>query len=170
MKLGRFVPLAAAAAVVSVATLVQAAVTFDHGSGTGFVGKGDVQLVYGWNNRELNDYAGKVDFRVKSQIVTERSWECSNGTERSRTTTSTIRGVLSNVARQNNNSNVTGFNLRGYDSISQNNSTNSGSALDSCPGAGNVLVVAAGDPVEVDRIIEVDVRYDSGAWERLNYE
>ncbi|ALC89376.1 hypothetical protein AM500_05950 [Bacillus sp. FJAT-18017] len=41
---------------------VFASVTFDASTGTGFVGKGDVQTVLGWNNSQLQAGAGGLKF------------------------------------------------------------------------------------------------------------
>lgn len=35
-----------------------------NGDGTGFVGKGDVQSVYGWNDADMQANAGSVTFRA----------------------------------------------------------------------------------------------------------
>ena len=40
----------AAIAALAVSTAALATVTFDPATGIGFVGKGDVQLAFGWNN------------------------------------------------------------------------------------------------------------------------
>jgi hypothetical protein len=137
MKLGRFAPLAAAAAVVSVATLVQAAVTFDPPTGTGFVGKGDVQEFYTWTNRELQQSAENIKFRGVSQVKKEYEWECSGGQrERSTFTQTNTNGVLSTVTRDNKQ--VSGFLLKGYDGLPTTNSTPLTTALNNCttpPGA-----------------------------------
>jgi hypothetical protein len=53
--------LALVAVFVS-AGAVFAAVTFDPGTGKGFVGKGDVQLAFNWNNKQLQTNAKDVTF------------------------------------------------------------------------------------------------------------
>jgi hypothetical protein len=53
---------AALAAVAITATAAYAAVTFDPTTGTGFVGKGDVQLAFGWNNATAQKEAKNVTF------------------------------------------------------------------------------------------------------------
>ncbi len=65
-------------AILLTVTVAFAAVTFDPATGTGFVGKGDVQLIYGWNNKQLQDNAANVQFRANSEVVTEVSWTCTN--------------------------------------------------------------------------------------------
>jgi hypothetical protein len=49
-------------AAALLATPAFAAVTFDPDTGKGFVGKGDVQLAFTWNNKQLQDYALGVSF------------------------------------------------------------------------------------------------------------
>jgi hypothetical protein len=113
-----------------------AAVTFDPETGTGFVGKGDVQDVFGWNNKQLQDNAGSVQFRFVSEEVTETTWTCDRDAgpqtqERTRTTTTTTQGVVSSTARERNQ--ITGFNLTGYSATPTESSTSEGPPIGSCP-------------------------------------
>lgn len=55
------------AAVIFATAIASASVTFDPATGNGFVGKGDVQLVYGWNNKQLQDNASGVTFTYQAQ-------------------------------------------------------------------------------------------------------
>jgi hypothetical protein len=117
-------------AMLVAAGAVFAAVTFDPVTGTGFVGKGDVQTAFGWNNQQLQQNAGSVSFSATT--VSEQSWVCDRDAgpqtqERSRTTTT--QGVVSNIARVKNQ--ITGFNLTGYSGTPS--STTEGPALGSCP-------------------------------------
>ena len=104
-----------------------AAYTFDPATGTGFVGKGDVQLIYGYNNQQLQTNASKIDFRAIT--TSETSWTCSRPAPtpqdpnreitQQRNNTTTAQGLATTVARDNSkgkNGPVTGFNLIGYDS------------------------------------------------------
>lgn len=59
----------------SFTTAAYAAVTFDEETGTGFVGKGDVQEAFGWNNAQLQQSAGDVEFVVKS--TAEYDFDCA---------------------------------------------------------------------------------------------
>lgn len=52
-----------------VATPALAAVTFNPDDGTGFVGKGEVQLAFGWNNAALQNNASNVTFTYVSTTV-----------------------------------------------------------------------------------------------------
>jgi hypothetical protein len=114
--------------------------------GFGFVGKGDVQLVYGWNNKQLQDNAGLVDFRISSVTETESEWSCSKQNpgqpdreivqERSSTTVVTTQGLLTTVARDNSKGKdgpVTGFYLDGYEGSAGTTTSTKGPAPKSCP-------------------------------------
>lgn len=136
--------LGAAAAV-----LAFAAVTFDPATGTGFVGKGDVQLALGLNNAQLQAQAASLQFASVSTVVTEVSWVCTNDRNentqsRERTTTTSIQGVVSSVARERNQ--ITGFNLTGYSGTPTESSTTEGNPLNSCPSGPWTLTTPAGDP------------------------
>jgi hypothetical protein len=160
----------AAVAVALLATSVYAAVNFDPATGTGLVGKGDVQLVYGWNNKALQDNAGSVQFQATSEVVTEISWICTNSNnentqERERTTTTTVQGVLESVARERNQ--ITGFILNGYDGApTSTGPVTNGPPLNSCPNAaaGWSLTTPAGDPVEVSSTSTLQVSINGSDW------
>jgi hypothetical protein len=130
------------AVLVLAVTTVSAAVTFDAGTGEGFVGKGDVQLVYGWNNKDLQDNATDVEFRVNS--VSETTWTCTkpqptpNDPEKvivqNKETTTSTHGLLESVARTNSkgkDGSVTGFNLERWDG--DLSITIEGDAVGTCP-------------------------------------
>lgn len=157
----------AALLVMALAIPAFAAVTFDPATGTGFVGKGDVQLVYGYNNKQLQDNAGKVQFRAHSEVVTERSWVCTNANnentqERERATTRTIQGVVSSIARERNQ--ITGFNLTSYSGTPTESSTTDGPPLNSCPSGPWSLTSPAGDPEVVSSTSSVEVSVDGTTW------
>jgi opacity protein-like surface antigen len=137
--------IAAASALALVSTAALAAVTFDSTTGTGFVGKGDVQLALGLNNAQLQ--AATLNFTYDAAVVTERSWVCTkdngNTQERQRTTTSTTTGVVAAAARVKNQ--ITGYNLNGFSSSSSNVVSTDGPALNSCPTHWE-LTTPAGDP------------------------
>jgi hypothetical protein len=57
MKLNFKAAIAVPALCAMLATAALAAVTFDVNTGFGFVGKGDVQLAFGWNNKALQTNA-----------------------------------------------------------------------------------------------------------------
>lgn len=124
--LGITVASAAFAGLMAVASPAMAAVTFDAATGTGFVGKGDVQTVFNWTNKALQTNASTVDFRVDSTV--ETTWTCTklqelgngdiNEVVIERTTTTTTQGLVTDIARENSKGKdgaVTGFFLMGYE-------------------------------------------------------
>lgn len=171
----------AAAALATVSTAAYAAVTFDPATGRGFVGKGDVQLLYGWNNKDLQTNAANVDFRYSAVTVTEVTWECTkqqqNGEttqEKARTTTTSTQGLVTTVARENSKGKdgaVTGFNLSGYEGgAAETSSTTEGPAVNSCPAnpSGFVLSSPAGDPVEVSSTGGLEVTRNGSTWDPIS--
>lgn len=138
-------------AVVAIALLASnafASVTFVPADGTGFVGKGDVQNVLGMNNYQIQN--ASLTFTYESTVVTEVSWVCTkdgvNEQERARTTTTSISGVVSSVARVKNQ--ITGYNLNGFNGTPVKSSETEGPAINSCPSSnsGYELTTPAGDP------------------------
>ena len=115
----KFKLLALAAAFV--AGSATAAVTYDE-NGVGFVGKGDVQALYDWNNAMLQANASELQFRfIAASTVT---WVCEwwTGKEPNRQyhakESEASVGVSAAVAvdsRKNSKGQVTGFNLTGLD-------------------------------------------------------
>jgi hypothetical protein len=159
--------LIAAAASLAAAAPASAAVTFDPSTGSGFVGKGDVQVALGWNNKQLQDNAAGVSFTYETTTVQETSWTCVNQNnghvqERSRTTTATVSGVASSVARENSKGKdgaVTGFDLNGYAGGSSSNSSTAGPPLNSCPNAQSSHVLdstVVGEPETVGGGLQVN--------------
>jgi hypothetical protein len=161
------------AACLAVAGIAYAAVILDD-DGIGFVGKGDVQLVYGWNNKQLQDNAGLVQFQAVSDVVTEVSWTCTNSNNqneqiRARTTTTSIEGILSSVARVRNQ--ITGFNLNGWvGAPTVDVDGPDGPPLNSCPSGPWTLTTPAGDPVVVSATDSVEVSIDGTDWYALLVE
>lgn len=105
----------AVAACLTVAVVAYAAVTFNPETGEGFVGKGDVQRVFDWNNKQLQDNAGSVQFRART--VEEIKWDCRhtnpNAAVQERLTQITTEGLVDTIARDRNQ--ITGFILNGYE-------------------------------------------------------
>jgi hypothetical protein len=146
---------------------VSAAVTFDPDTGTGFVGKGDVQDVFGWNNRQLQNNADSVQIRANSEVVTEVSWICTNESnqhtqERERTTTSSVQGLVETVARERNQ--ITGFLLEGYDGDPVVISDTEGPQLNSCPSGPWSLTTPAGDPEVISSTVGLQVSINGDDW------
>jgi hypothetical protein len=161
----------ALALVVIGAGVALAAVTFDPDTGTGFVGKGDVQLAFGWNNKEIQNNAGAVTFQATSTEVTEVSWECTNTNneviqERARTTTTETQGVVSVVTRDNKKQ-VTGFNLTGYSGTPTESSTTDGPPVNSCPAGPWTLTTPAGEPEVISSTTTVQACYPGSGCRNL---
>jgi hypothetical protein len=138
--------------IFGIASIALASVTFNSTTGAGFVGKGDVQTIFGWNNATLQTRAASVAFRTSSSLVTEVSWICTNENnehtqERSRTTSKTVQGLIESIARVK--SQITGFNLTGYSEGAVNSESTGGPALNSCPNGPWSLTTPAGEPVVV---------------------
>jgi hypothetical protein len=175
-KLMNIKRLAAACGLVSAFVVAMAAITFDPETGEGFVGKGDVQLVYGWNNRQLQQNALNVQFRAASEVVTEYTWECIKESpferirERSTSTTSTVEALVSSIARERNQ--ITGFLLTGYEEGSFTSTTSTqGPALNTCPGVPWVYVEGSTESQIISSTGEgLQVSSDGTTWITLEVE
>ena len=116
----KIVRTAVAAALFAVTAFANAGVTFDPTTGVGFVGKGDVQLAFGWNNAQLQTNAAGVGFsyQVRQEYVAVCTWTTGEGHngEKIHNVSHTLKyGASSTVtydARTRNQ--ITGFNLTGY--------------------------------------------------------
>lgn len=110
-----------AIAAVAVATAAFAAVTLN-ANGTGFVGKGDVQLVTGWNNQQLQAHAPTVKFaaEVTDTYAAVCSWITGEGTRGEKphnvthSRTVAVNSAVDSTLRRNAQSDVNGFILTGY--------------------------------------------------------
>jgi hypothetical protein len=133
----------ASAAALMTASAAMAAVTFDTDTGTGFVGKGDVQLAFGWNNAAVQSNAKAVAIRFQQRDRYEAvcEWETITGGKTPKVIEheiTLIRNVNANVTvsvEPRTRNQVTGFNLTGFGA-----GTSSGVAPEvgsACPGAGN---------------------------------
>jgi hypothetical protein len=163
MKMKKFVRSLVAVAACGFAASAAYAYTIDE-LGEGFVGKGEVQIACGLNNRGLQqaEKDGLIFFRASSVSGTEITWECTNDKneniqERSRTTTVTTEGLVSHTARERNQ--FTGFTLDGYNgSVIVGDSVTEGPKVDSCPSGPWELTRPAGDPVALspsDSVVSV---------------
>jgi hypothetical protein len=109
----------ATVAVLAVVATAYASVTFDPETGTGFVGKGDVQTAFGWNNKALQDNAGGLTFTYASTVETEivcewMTGEGTRGEQTHRVSHQLESGVYTNIAYEARRANqITGFNLNG---------------------------------------------------------
>jgi hypothetical protein len=111
-------------ALAAVSAVALASVTFNSATGVGFVGKGDVQIIYGWNNQQLQSGAGNVQFRFQDFEVA--TWNCEKifftGPDQIehdiiqvRTNITNTEGIVASVGRLKTQ--VTGFNLNGYSTL-----------------------------------------------------
>jgi hypothetical protein len=127
---------------------VGAAVTFDPATGTGFVGKGDVQTALILNNAQMQNTA--VVFTYNATSVSEATWTCDRDAgpqtqERANITTTTTQAVASSIARVKNQ--ITGYNLTGYSSDPIVSEEVEGPAVGSCPTGWTAIDLVVGDPV-----------------------
>jgi hypothetical protein len=116
----------AAALVVGGAAVASAYTGTPLDNGQGFVGKGELQTPWGWNNQALQTKAKDVSFTVESESSYEFvcQWITGEGTRGERTHRITQRrssSVVDNVAYDARVKNqITGFNLAGFGSTAAN--------------------------------------------------
>jgi hypothetical protein len=101
-----------------------AAVEFDTETGMGFIGKGDVQLALGWNNKKMQDNATALDFTYVatqnySAVCNYWTGPTHNRKEHNvpRTTISDISAVVGYDGRSNKKGDITGFFLGGFTGV-----------------------------------------------------
>ena len=172
-KLYAAIALALAAMLVA-STAAMAAVTFNP-DGTGFVGKGDVQLIYSWNNKQLQDNASLVQFRASTTSTTE--WTCTKehpsgdptkDNVQVRSTETTTQGLVDEIARDNSkgkNGAITGFNLLGY--AGSPTVVTDGPAVGSCPDA-NSGFVYDNNPTTTPGATVLEVSINGSDWLALS--
>jgi hypothetical protein len=113
----KFSIFAVAGAIAVTATVAFAAVTFDPAEGTGFVGKGEVQEAFGWNNHALQENATHVRFTY--EVLQSVEQDCTTVDKGVHTVTgqrAKVEGVLNTIdyeARRRNQ--VNGFILEGWE-------------------------------------------------------
>jgi hypothetical protein len=144
--------LFAAVASAFIATAASAAVIFDSNTGFGFVGKGDVQLLYGWNNQKLQQNAEGVSFyydAVDTYDVT-CEWTTTTGGPNPQTIVhdvtvprhTSVSSTIAYESRKNSNGlngPVTGFNLNGFGSTTTHGTVPVIGG--SCPGASALATI-----------------------------
>jgi hypothetical protein len=138
--------------------------------GTGFVGKGDVQLVFGWNNKGLQDNHSSVSFRAVAESGTETSWVCLNQNNeneqvRTRTTTVASTGIVSSTARERNQ--ITGFMLHGWSGTATTETTTEGPQLHSCPNVNSSYVLDSSVTTDIPGSSTVQVSSNGTTWADL---
>ncbi|UBV44535.1 hypothetical protein LAJ19_17320 (plasmid) [Deinococcus taeanensis] len=125
--------------VATAPTLSAQDVAFNASTGTGFVGKGDVQLAFGWNNQALQKNAKYVTFTYNA--TESYHYDCTFtvvvGRDRvaqpqtvTRGRSAAVNATITNDARVRNQ--ITGFNLTGMSAFTSDSTV----PLDggSCPG------------------------------------
>ncbi len=123
-KLYAAIALALAAMLVASAAAI-AAVTFDPATGTGFVGKGDVQTAFGWNNKEMQQNQLGVTFEYIVEESVEQNCEENLGkgqgfaVKGERTKTQAVNSTLSDFDRKNKQ--YVGWNLTGLGTVTEEN-------------------------------------------------
>lgn len=116
----------AAAAALLVSSAAMADVVFDPATGNGFVGKGDVQLAFGWNNAQLQSNASAVTFTYALQATYNVTceWDSYNSGRNRQTINHKVtdglvlgsKATFASSSRTNRQGVVTGFILAGYSS------------------------------------------------------
>lgn len=109
--------------VLGITGAAVAAVDYDPATGSGFVGKGDVQYTFDWNNAKLQANASTVDFRYQSEqdYAVTCEFDTEGGGKGKETfikhhvavqelSTSLSRDV-NTISRKNPQGSVNGFNL-----------------------------------------------------------
>lgn len=117
-------------------------------AGTGFVGKGDVQTPFGWNDQALQSKASGVTFTYESKTDDTYAVTCEwdTGTKhivhhvqnKSANLTDSVAYDVSKVDRKNPNQKVTGFNLTGNSNVQTSSEGTVPHVGDACPETGNV--------------------------------
>lgn len=98
-----------------IATAAYAAVTFDPETGTGFVGKGDVQEPFGWNNKQLQDNASDVGFSFTDQATYSITCQTTAGPVTVTNTFFRVRNVNREVTYEaRTQKQISGFKLLEY--------------------------------------------------------
>ena len=108
-------------AALAISTAALAAVTFDPATGTGFVGKGDVQLAFGWNNAAAQANVNGVSFSYATETTYDVTCEWDTVAGKSG---KVIHHVVAQTKQVNSASDVqssarktgqwTGYNLNGF--------------------------------------------------------
>ena len=137
----------AAVGAVALTGTATAAVTFDPASGTGFVGKGDVQVPFGWNDAKLQQFATGVSFVYESESDDEYAVTCEWDTGSKKIVRhiqtkranvgSMVTYDVKSATRNNPNGKVTGFKLTGLQNVVQSSDGSVPVVGASCPETGN---------------------------------
>jgi hypothetical protein len=105
------------AGILAFSAAMSAAVSFDPFTGNGFVGKGDVQDAFGWNNAQLQANADGVTFTFESESQYAQSCMKDNARQtiyKDFKKSVEVDAAVSVQARKNPQGMVTGFELLGF--------------------------------------------------------
>jgi len=147
--------LIAAAAAVTLSTAAYAAVSFDEVTGSGFVGKGDIQLLTGWNNVQAQQRIPGITFSTESTEAWGYECEWFTGPVSNRTrhtgerkSTSAINSSVAFGLRTNKVDQITGINLLTYGAtvVTGNTVPQVGDACPGGPGTGAVVIAVDDAP------------------------
>lgn len=127
-----------AAAALFAAAPASADWSVDPSTGTGFVGKGDVQDAFGWNDHDLQANHAGVSFALSAESTSTTNWSCHNSKnqksqDRTHVVVASTTGDLLHKARTNPQDKVTGFMLTGLAEGSSTVSEEDGPKVGSCP-------------------------------------
>lgn len=157
---------AAVAATALISTAAIASVTYDE-FGYGFVGKGDVQLAFGWNNKLAQTNANNVAFTMESDVSYDVTceWTTVTGGRNSQTIyhavtnhhSQSLAATIAYDARLKNQ--YTGYNLLGFSGSPIVTGTPAPNVGDACPQGGGL---ADADPVANDAVVTI-VDIDEGS-------
>lgn len=146
-----------------VSTAAWASVTFDPDTDTGFVGKGDVQMAFGWNNSQAQKNATSVLFTYESDQSYDVTceWTTVTGGKNSKTIyhavtnhkSTSVTDTVAYDARLKNQ--YTGYNLTGAGST-VTTGTPVPNIGDACPQGGGL---SDSDPPANDAVV-TDVEID----------
>jgi opacity protein-like surface antigen len=149
--------LAAGVALATISSAAYAAVTFDPETGAGWVGKGDVQTAFGWNNATMQSRHLGVTFGVDSTVSYDVTceWETVTGGKNSKTITHNVtnhKNISSSAAvdsASRKTGQYTGWFLNGYEDGGLDD-VDLPEVGDSCPQGGSA---SDNDPPENDAVV-----------------
>jgi hypothetical protein len=142
----KYIVLTAAGIAALAMTVASAATSFAPEKGEGFVGKGDIQVPWGWSNKKFQDEHSKVSFQYEqvARYAAECYVEITTGNGRvivneiTLTKTSKFNSAVAMDGRRNNQ--VTGLFLTGFVGPS-NTVGNLPEVGDTCAGQGVITSI-----------------------------
>ena len=141
------------AVLFAVAVTAYALTTFNPATGTGFVGKGDLQTPWGWNDATLQSNADGVSFAFTSSADYAVTCEWDTGTVhivhhvQTHSVDSAVAYDVKKANRLNPLGKVTGFNLEGFGALLSEGGDPIPAVGDGCPGNSGLGAVTAVVPL-----------------------